>query len=243
MHALTTEVFSQLHFVNDCPGELHGLEKKVYIEPLVGHMRHPRALDECSLTEAKVHVMDVSYLLVNPWPASDFLLLYPGKRYLLDCGTSTFDTSLMFLTTRYRQSGIEFDRIWAWEAEAQPSRAYWDAVPDIYKSRLHYYNTPITDDIAHADHPLSVIRDIYRPGDFIALKLDIDNSPLETAIVEAIGNDPHLVQSIGEMFYEQHYIHREMAPYFGTNLSVTLEMAQRSLGKLRQMGLIVHYWP
>ncbi len=24
-------------------------------------------------------------------------------RYLLDCGTSTFDTSLMFLTTRYRQ--------------------------------------------------------------------------------------------------------------------------------------------
>ena len=88
------------------------------------------------------------------------------------------------------------------------ARAYWDEVPDIYKSRVHYYNTPITEDIAHADHPLSVIRDIYRPGDFIALKLDIDNSPLETAIIEAIGNDPHLVQSIGEMFYEEHYIHR-----------------------------------
>lgn len=27
--------------------------------------------------------MDVAYLFVNPWPAPDFQLLYPGKKYVL----------------------------------------------------------------------------------------------------------------------------------------------------------------
>ena len=82
-----------------------------------------------------------------------------------------------------------------------------EGVPDIYKQRLHYYNTPITSDIEHADHPLSIIRSIYRPGDFIAMKLDIDNTQLETAIISAIKSDPDLIRSIGELYYEQHYDH------------------------------------
>lgn len=86
-------------------------------------------------------------------------------------------------------------------------RTYWDGVPDIYKDRLHYYNAPITAEIANADHPVNIIRSIYRPGDFIAVKLDIDNSPIETAFVDAIETDPDLLHSIGEMFYEQHYDH------------------------------------
>ena len=87
------------------------------------------------------------------------------------------------------------------------SRSYWEGVPDIYKSRLHYYNEPITSAITAPDHPISIIRTIYRPGDFIALKLDIDNSSLETAFVDAIANDEDLLRSIGEMFFEQHYDH------------------------------------
>lgn len=86
-------------------------------------------------------------------------------------------------------------------------RDYWDGVPNIYKKRLHYYNTPITSDVSNAAHPLSIIRSIYRPGDFISLKLDIDNVPLELAIVDAIENDSELIEAIGEMFYEQHYDH------------------------------------
>ena len=27
-----------------------------------------------------VHVMDLSYQLLNPWPAADFQLAYPGKK-------------------------------------------------------------------------------------------------------------------------------------------------------------------
>ena len=27
-----------------------------------------------------VHVMDLSYQMINPWPAADFHLAYPGKK-------------------------------------------------------------------------------------------------------------------------------------------------------------------
>ena len=37
-------------------GELQGLQKKVFIEPLVGHLRHPRGLKPCTSPESVVHV-------------------------------------------------------------------------------------------------------------------------------------------------------------------------------------------
>ena len=73
--------------------------------------------------------------------------------------------------------------------------------------RLHFYNTPITGDFTEASHPLNIIRSICEPGDFIAVKLDIDNGPLETAIMAEIAADPGLRHCISEMFYEQHYNH------------------------------------
>ncbi len=94
-------------------GELEGLQKKIYIEPLVGHMRHPYALEPCSSSQTRVSVrphyhlqaidyqivrwykdksrclkplflqtIDMSYLFLNPWPAPDFQLLYPGKKWV-----------------------------------------------------------------------------------------------------------------------------------------------------------------
>ena len=73
--------------------------------------------------------------------------------------------------------------------------------------RLHFYNTPITDDFKQASHPLNILRSICKPGDFIVIKLDIDNGPLETAIMEEIGADRELRSCISEIFYEQHYDH------------------------------------
>lgn len=39
---------------------------------------------------------------------------YAG-RYLFDLGTSYYNTSLSWVTDRYRDLGVEFDEIWAWE--------------------------------------------------------------------------------------------------------------------------------
>ena len=78
--------------------------------------------------------------------------------------------------------------------------------------RLHFYNTPITDDFRAASHPLNMIRGICEPGDFIVVKLDIDNGPLESAIMAEIAADPRLRHCISEMYYEQHYDHAGTKP-------------------------------
>ena len=72
---------------------------------------------------------------------------------------------------------------------------------------MHFYNTPITDNFTEASHPLNIIRSVCKPGDFIVVKLDIDNGPLETAIMQEIRTDQILRYCISEMFYEQHYDH------------------------------------
>ena len=46
---------------------------------------------------------NLAHLRLSPWHAADMSLMYPGKKYLFDMGTSTFDSSLNYLTTRYRQ--------------------------------------------------------------------------------------------------------------------------------------------
>lgn len=48
--------------VSCCQGELHGMQKSIFIEPLVAHMRHPHALEECTSPRSSVHVsLSASY--------------------------------------------------------------------------------------------------------------------------------------------------------------------------------------
>lgn len=41
-----------------------------------------------------------------------------------------------------------------------------------------------------------------------AIKLDVDNSPVELAFMAEVKRDPELRSLIGELFFEQHYLHR-----------------------------------
>ncbi len=86
-------------------------------------------------------------------------------------------------------------------------RDYWAKVPDQYKGRVHFYNTAYVANKTSASHPLNIMRGIYKSGDMIVVKLDIDNAPLEISIIEDIENDPALVDMIAEMYFEMHYDH------------------------------------
>lgn len=79
---------------------------------------------------------------------------------------------------------------------------------------------------------------------FQAIKLDIDNIPVEMQFIEAIASDPQLRASISEMMFEMHYDSVHMAPWFGdigkgTSWVQVLEL----LRALRDAGLRIHYWP
>ena len=105
-----------------------------------------------------------------------------------------------------------------------------------YLCRLHFYNSPITDDFSEASHPLNIIRSICEPGDFIVVKLDIDNGHLESAILAEIGADPELRHCISEMYYEQHYDHAgALSPLF--HVSMQEDSLHHKLNCFRQLEL------
>ena len=55
--------------------------------------------------------------------------------------------------------------------------------------------------------------------------------------------DADLIGAIGEMFYEMHYDHIEMEPYFGMGNMHKLQDVTAVFGRLRAKGLLLHYWP
>ena len=83
-------------------------------------------------------------------------------------------------------------------------RQYWSVVPDEYVSRLHFYNTGFDTNTSHAAHPMNIIRAIFKPGDVVIIKLDIDNSELELSVIKEIEDNPVLIRMITEMYFEMH---------------------------------------
>jgi hypothetical protein len=149
-------------------------------------------------------------------------------------------------------------------------RDYWAKVPDQYKGRVHFYNTAYVANKTSASHPLNIMRGIYKSGDMIVVKLDIDNAPLEISIIEDIENDPALVDMIAEMYFEMHYDHVGARPFaaelfvgayvariyytvsrrrsdiagaFGFGNGHTINDVQTRFAALRKLGLHIHYWP
>ncbi|KAI8100260.1 hypothetical protein M9435_006745 [Picochlorum sp. BPE23] len=153
-------VFSKLQYRKN-----NGEKVLRMIEPLVGHFRHPFALQHCKpAAKPAVDAQDRSYIAFGGLQELD-KNVYPGKKYLFDLGTADFATSIGYFISTYHSLGIDFDRIWAWEAGPKPD--YWKSVPDEVQGRLHFYNYPISSDTQSPSHPLEILKSIYMPGDYI----------------------------------------------------------------------------
>ncbi|KAL3156437.1 hypothetical protein ABBQ38_000746 [Trebouxia sp. C0009 RCD-2024] len=211
--------------------------KVVYvpIEPAVGLLRHPFAAP-CNTSNEALDVQDRDYLYLAP---PDVTNDYPGRKVLFDLGTGTsFSSSLLWFVEAYSNKGVEFDEIWSWEAAETGAHEYWKSVPDEYVSRLHFYNTYASDEAGPAT-PLGILHRTFQQGDFVVIKLDIDDEMLENKIMQQLKQVHHM---IGELFFEKHFDAVEMRPYFGslaTSYSDTLHM----FNEYRKLGIRLHYWP
>ncbi|GAB4815494.1 hypothetical protein N2152v2_002540 [Parachlorella kessleri] len=237
--ALDHDVFSRFTYRDPSDGEEYG----VWIEPLVGHFRHPYNPAACVPPGMPpLPIQDRGYLLLHGLTPQQFQRLYPGKKYLLDLGTADFESSLGWFTEQYASWGVQFDEIWAWEVENQPPQEYWSHVPAGILPHLHFYNIPVTIDETHADNPFNIIKAVYQPGDFVVVKLDIDNVALESQLIDQIRGDPVAKSMIAEMHFEMHYDHADMALAFGHPNATWIEVKQL-FTELRSSGLRLHYWP
>ena len=121
-------------------------------------------------------------------------------------------------------------------------RQYWPLVPDEYVSRLHFYNVGFDSDTTRAAHPINIIRAIYKPGDVIILKMDVNQSELERSVIKELEDNPVLVRMITEMYLSMKYDHTDLEEVFGLDNSRTLTDVIASFKTLRRAGLILHYW-
>ena len=250
--ALSERVFSK--FVKECSpagpagglrsgGAGRGVVVEEYIEPLVGHMRHPLALQACVPPGGHVvGIQDRNYLMLLGDDCAAVRARHPGRAILVDAGTNKYASSLGYFVPAYEAAGIHFDVIYAWEATPANASQYWASVPADVKPRLHFYNAPVTPQPGSAMNPVDWIRDLYQPGDYIVFKLDIDNDAVEGELVQQVLAMENAGGMIAEMFFEKHYSAADMEPYFRSPRT-KYPAALRLMHELRAKGVRVHYWP
>ena len=124
---------------------------------------------------------------------------------------------------------------------ALPPATYWAAVPAAVRAKLHFFNVGVE----HEPHPngfLAVLRSTARPHDFVALKVDIDNSPIELSIVERIADDPSLAILVDELFFEYHFKFDNLNFGWGKKIPHSVDDALKLMTKLRRRGIRAHFW-
>ena len=233
---------SALEYRDSCSGLL----SLVHIEPLISFLRHPLAL--CPRPSAPV--LDKTYLLV---PHQVEVTNGRAKKWLFDAGASTYDTgaggaSQSWFVKTYRARGIEFDRIIGWEAAKTDPANQWDLVPADIKQKTSWFNIPVTARVDDADNPLTFIKSLTRPEDFVVFKLDIDTPVLEIDLVKQLMADRALHELVDEFYFEHHVSRSPMQWHGWGDLQKseaefsTLSASYELFTFLREHGVRAHSW-
>ena len=72
--------------------------------------------------------------------------------------------------------------------------------PESVKYTGHYLHTGVGD----ADNPLTFIKHLTKPEDFVVFKLDIDSLLVGFALVKQLMADPQLLELVDEFYFEHH---------------------------------------
>jgi hypothetical protein len=247
-----------------------------WIEPLTLHSRHPFAYKRCRhyspiYKQLKAAYRDFPANATNPGMNNiDYILLQSGeevakevsltrdtnvaqaKHLLLDIGTSTFDSSVWWFACAYSQRRIDFDAVYGWELTPLQPTSYWEKVPPHWRPYWHFYNTPVKGHKGSSESPLTFLKEIASPRDFIGLKLDIDSPHTEIPLFEQLLEDnSESAALVDEFFFELHYRCEVMMPCgWGTKIpkkigSISLDRftALASFSSLRKKGIRAHFWP
>lgn len=235
-HTFPARIFSYHSFRNPCTGET----LVDFIEPLAGLTRSP-----LFCLNGDADVVSKEYLVVS-WNASRKLLA--GKAYYFDLGASLYHSgsggsSQDWFVETYERRGIKWDGIFAWEVAPHDPAVVWGSIPAHLRPIYHWYNIPTHADPAHPDNALNYIVRVATPEDFVVLKLDIDNTEIEEALVNQILSSERLRGLIDELFFEHHVNTPPMHRYWHTAASPRmLTDTYRIFSALRHGGILAHSW-
>ncbi len=242
-----TEVLSSHAIVDACTGRTTSFEP---IEPLVGFLRHPEA--HCPQFPGSKNwvtkVISKDYLIpawhAEAWPRGRTRALF------FDLGASLYHTgnggaSMSWFVNAYRVRGIQFDRLFAWEAKQHTDATIYATMPAPIVDRVSYYNLPANATPGAKHNPWRTLRAVATPADFVVVKIDIDNTPVEEALLEQLLADRALSGLVDELYFEHHVLNTPMWHYgwkAGTVTTHTLVHSYELFSKLRELGIRAHSW-
>lgn len=233
---LPGSIFSKFIFRNNCTGEI----VTDYIEPLAGLTRSP-----LFCMKGDDFVVEKDYLVMS-WNVSRKLLV--NKAFYFDLGASLYDAgaggaSQSWLVERFEARGVRWDGIFGWEAMAHPPSDVWSKIPAHLKPVYHWYNIPVDPGPNHPDNALNYIRQIAKPQDYVLLKIDIDTTLIEEALVRQLMKSEELLSLVDEFIFEHHVNTAPMHKFWNTaGEKSKLEDTYRIFGELRHKGILAHSW-
>ncbi|KAK3259484.1 hypothetical protein CYMTET_31519 [Cymbomonas tetramitiformis] len=248
--------FSKFVFQKTCVEENLTESQEIweeFIEPLIGTGRGPLLNDHIGCTAPdklshhtvpRMRVLSGDFLLMQSGKTPNFDQIHPGRNLLFDLGASVWQQSSRFLSCLYHRRGIWFDASYAWEATVYDPKYVWQNVPIEFRPNFHYFNIPVSSEPEHVDNPLTLLKKVATPEDFVAFKLDIDANSIEMALMTQIMEDETLFSLIDELYFEYHF-QGEWHALLGwgntneTNMTHALKMFQT----IRQKGIRMHFWP
>ena len=256
-------LLSRFEYKKQCDGK--PLEQwTTWIEPITIHVRNPYSIYECLASNNKYFGYNISealnnypnYISVNDGIINtDHILLSSKgdylKKYLLDAGTSTFQSSLWWFVCAYMKKKFKFDKVYGWEKSLLEPTSFWNGVPDEIKKIYSFFNIPITSGVDDSNGPLRFIKENAKEEDFVAFKLDVDSPEVENPTALRILNDKSVSNLIDEFFFEFHFRCELMMgcgwehkiPVDINSLKLSRWQIMNYFKKLRVAGVRSHIWP
>eukprot|EP00667_Euglena_gracilis_P017540 EG_transcript_18511 len=237
--AFWEDIFS--HHIVHCDGQP---PRKQFLEPLAAALRNP--LFPCSRGSQSA-MLDTSYLLFP------YVIDFPhSNAYFFDVGSTFFDSgvvgyldSLKWFMEVFRQRGFTFSEIYAWEVEPLNGTSYWRRVPDSFKHKMHFFNAAASSDPKSPMNPLTLVKQVALPDDFVVFKLDIDNNEVEVQLIQQLLHDRRLLGLVDELFWENHVRNHPMQWQGAAHLRgpcSTFAGSYQCFRRLRAAGIRAHSW-
>ena len=172
-----------------------GERRRSPIEPLVASLRHPLLCTPGNATLKRL--MDKGFIKLPSAQGLRRVGVLKKRAILIDLGAGLYSLGgsagepgsiggggLYWLINSFRERGVEFDRIFAWEARRLNPATLWGSIPAELVGKFSYFNTPATSAPGGAHNPWRVLASVASPDDYVVVKIDIDHSPTELALVE-----------------------------------------------------------
>ena len=240
-----TDVISHHNFTNVCKKSVLFIP----IEPLVGFLRHPWFEQRYCKNPATWDFLTNKDYMFSTWSFETHVDEPRGRSYLFDLGSGPGPggSGQNWFTKTYRERGIVFDRVLAWEAKPYTPEQWLSTLPLDVHDVVSFYNVAVDPSLGSRNNPLRVLQTLAHPNDFVVLKLDIDNCEVEEKLVHQILNDSTLSTLIDELYWEHHV---QMSPmqYKGWGLHInrytnqTLASSYKLFRSLRTQGIRAHSW-